>query len=60
MQCGICLPDMAVQIEYQIQEVQSALKEADEIYRQFRAAILANPPLPRNIVPVEWIPISDQ
>jgi hypothetical protein len=60
MQCELPLPDLAVQIESQIQEVQSALKEADEVFRQFRAAILANPPLAENIVPVEWIPISDQ
>ena len=60
MQCELPLPDIAVQIESQIQEIQSAFKEADEIYRRFRAAILANPPLPSNIVPVEWIPISDQ
>jgi hypothetical protein len=54
------LPDFAVQIEAQLKQVQYAFEEADKVYRQFRAAIIANPPEPRNKVPVEWIPISDQ
>ena len=53
MQC-----DLAAQIEAQVDEIQSAFKEADEVFRLFRAAILADPP--PTLVPVEWIPISDQ
>jgi hypothetical protein len=59
MQHHLPLPDVAVQVEAQLQEIRAALKEADEVYRRFRAAMLVNSTEPRNKVPVEWIPISN-
>jgi hypothetical protein len=35
-------------------------RKRTKVYRLFRAAILEDPPVPRNVVLVEWIPISDQ
>ena len=50
-------PDVAGQIAQRLREIRRVLKEADVVYRQFRASMLHDPP-PRHLVPPEWIPIS--
>ena len=51
--------DAAGQIAMQLHEIRRVLKEADEVYRRFRASVLQDPP-PHHLVSTEWIPLSDQ
>jgi hypothetical protein len=53
-------PDVAVLVGKELLAIRATLKEADEVYRLFRATMIADPPRRQDMVPVEWIPISDR
>ncbi len=51
--------DSAEAITVQLAEVRSAFKTADETFRIFRGMLLEHPPEWPDVLPLEWIPISD-
>lgn len=58
MKCDQLLPEAAVRVGNELQQIRAVFNQADEVYRRLRAALFADPP-PKDLVPVEWIPISD-
>ena len=51
--------DPVRQLMSDLLSVHSTFEKADEVYREFRSAVLNSPDVDESCYPVEWIPTSD-